>query len=796
MIGTGIGATTTIFSVADHVLLRPLPYLDPDELVTIRKGSSGVPIPDFVDIRDRTRCFESLGGQWDRMQDLTGTGQPERVNVGQLTGDFLHLLGAMPSLGRLFIPADFAPDAGRVAVLSHQFWQRRMGGATEAVGQAITLEGQRYEVVGVVSRDFTQPEALTESNVDVWVPLDLTTPFLLQRTSYLLNVVARLAPALTAAAAQRELDALAAALATEHPDGNRRQDGSPVRFPLRSLHEATVGDVGDTLSLLLGAVGLMLLIACANVANLSLARAADRSREMALRTALGAGRGRIVRLVLMESVVLGLIGGGLGVAIAAIGVKTFAVLNAGGIPRVASVTVDWRVVAFALLLSIAAGVLFGLLPAIRSAESDYSIALKEGSQTSTLSRSGSRTRNTLVVSEIALALVLLVGAGLLFNSFMQLRRVDPGFDTENVLALPLRFGLPFGWGGTRYADADTKAAFAREILAAARAIPGVIEAGGGLSPPFNRVCCWSAGIVRSDEPDDTVESWIRPVTHRYLEAIGARLIAGRTFTAVDDQGERFIAVAERSNELRVTHLSAVVNASLAARLFPNESPLGREIVQGGLRAEVVGVVRDISHLGLDRSGEYDLYVPFLRTGTAFDRLDLAVRYRGSTEVVADALRRAVWNIDPDLPIGTMQTMDQRMSRSLATPRFYSALFASFAILAFLLAASGIYASMAYVVRQRRRELGIRLALGGAPANLVWMVLGRGTLQTAVGLTLGLAGAYALSRLLSGFVFGISTSDPLTFVSASLVLGAVALLACVVPARKAAGADPLEVLRTQ
>lgn len=483
-------------------------------------------------------------------------------------------------------------------------------------------------------------------------------------------------------------------------------------------------------------------------------------------------------------------------AIAVFGVKAFAALNVGGIPRVASVTVDRPVVFFAVGLSVVTGVLFGLLPALRAADSDCSIALKEGSQTTTGGRNRNRTRDALVIAEIGLAMVLLVGAGLLFNSFVQLKRVDPGFDTTNVLTLQIRFGLPFGWGSTRYAEADAKATFTREILAAARAVPGVTEAGGALSSPFNRGCCWVTQIGRSDEPGDTVRSWIRPVTHGYLETLGARLTAGRTFNGLDEQGERLNADARGSAPQKVTYMAAVVNSALAARLWLKEPPLGREIVMGDLRAQVVGVVEGISHHALDRSGEYDLYLPFLRTGTVFDRLDVSVRYRGSTDAVAAALRRAVWTIDPDLPIGTMVTMDQRMSQSLATPRFYSILFASFAMLAFVLAASGIYASMACVVRQRRRELGIRLALGGEPVDLLRMVLGRGAVLAAVGLSLGLTAGLVLSRLLQGFVFGITTTDPLTFVSVSLLLGAVALLASYVPARKAAGADPLEVLRTQ
>jgi putative ABC transport system permease protein len=660
----------------------------------------------------------------------------------------------------------------------------------------LTLEGQPYEVVGVLGENFVEPEALVRGRVDVWVPLDLNTPFLQTRNSYVLRTVARLTPGLSGNSAQEELDALAETLANEHPDDNRRLNGSAVQFPLRTLHEATVRDFGQTLSVLMGAVGLMLLIACANVANLYLARSTERSREMALRTALGAGKGRLLRLLLTESVMLGVVGGVLGVVLAVLGVKAFTVLNAGGLPRVAFVAVDWRVVSFAVVLSILTGILFGLLPALRSARSDFSSALREGAVSTTGTRNRNVTRDSLVVVEIALALVLLVGAGLLFNSFLHLRRVDPGFETENVVTAELRFGLPFGWGSTRYANAEAKAQFTSAVLEATRRIPGVVSVGGSLSSPFSPGCCWSTKVFRSDRAADSVDSWMRPVTHGYLETIGARLITGRMLTASDDQGEPYNADVNAEDDLGESFVSAIVNNTLARHLWPNESPLGGELIGGGLRARVVGVIDDVSQLPLDQMGQYDLYLPFLRTGTAFDRLELAVDYLGCTEIVAAAIRAAVWNIDPDLPVGTMLTMDQRMARSMNTPRFYSILFVVFAGVAFLLAASGIYASMTYVVGQRKRELGIRLALGGRLRNVLRMALGRGAMLTGLGVVIGACGASALFRLLDSLLFGITTTDITTFSSVALLLGVVAMLACYIPARRAACADPLEVLRAE
>lgn len=794
MIGLGIGATTTMFSVVDHVLLRPLPYPASGELVTFGKGGSGMPIPDYVDVRDRTSSFESLGAVWAREQDMTGLGTPERLNVGQLTSEFLPTLGARSTVGRLFVQEDFAPHVARVAVLSQGFWRRRFGGNPTTVGETLTLEGTPYEIVGVLGGGFVEPEALDREAVDVWTPIDLATPFLQTRNSFVLRTVARLANGRTLESAQEELDALAGALAVEHPDDNRRDDGNPVKFSIRSLHEATVRDIGETLSVLMGAVGLMLLIACANVANLFFARTNERAREMAVRSALGAGKLRLLRQVLTESVTLGLGGGILGVLLAVLGVKAFAVLNAGDIPRVAFVAVDWRIVGFAIALSLVTGILFGMLPALHSTNADFSSTLKDGSGSTTGSRTRNMTRDVLVVVEIALALVLLVGAGLMFNSFLHLRRVDPGFNTENVLTAELRFGLPFGWGSTRYGDPEPKALFTNAVLEATRSIPGVLSAGGSLSSPFGPGCCWKSPIVRSDRLADTVDTWIRPVTFGYMETIGARITAGRLFTAGEDRGELFNADVTDGDEESESFVPAIVNSTFATRMWPAESPIGEELIRGNLRARVIGVVEDVSNHSLDQMSEFDLYVPFMRTGTVFDRLDLTVRYTGQTETVAAAIREAVWNIDPDLPVGTMVTMDRRKARSMNSPRFYSILFAVFATLAFLIAAFGIYASMTYVVGQRKRELGIRLALGGEPQTLLRMMMGQGALLAGMGVVIGVGGALALSRLLDSLLFGITTTDPATFVSVAILLSSVAMLACYVPSRKAAAADPLEVLK--
>ncbi len=791
MIGLGIGATTTIFSVVDHVLLRPLPYPETGELVTIGLQGSGMSIPDFMDVRESTDVFTSIGAQWDREQDLLGLGNPERVNVGQLTQDFLPIFGARSAVGRLFTVEDFTPDAPRSVVLSHSFWQRYGNSERSVVGRTIRLDGQTHMIVGVLSADFVEPEALIRDHIDVWVPSNPPQALREQRRNHMMRVVARLEDKSTTRA-QEQLDALALSLAERYPESCRNRDGSPLHFSLTSLHDATTGDIGSTLLLLMGAVGLMLCIACANIANLFLARGTDRAREMALRSALGSSRSGQIKLLLTESAVLGCIGGGLGIALAVCGIKAFTMLAAENIPRLTSIAVDWRIVAFATVLSVITGILFGLLPAFRTVRSGVFATLQKGRATITRTRRGNVLRDALMITEIALALMLLVGAGLLFNSFLRLRQVDPGFDTDSLLTC----GVQFGWGSTRYAEAESKARFTTDVLTEVRSIPGVIAAGGSLSLPFAENHFVFSPFTRNDQPDNSVDIWVRPVTHGYLETLGARVMAGRTFTEDEDRGIPDETGESTRVQGGVITVPALVNETLAHQLWGEESPLGTVLVCPWLRVQVIGVIEDLSHLWLDWQKESNIYVPFLQVGTLFDRLEVLVRYASESVAMADALKEAVWRVDPDLSVSPVRTMNERMSRSMRMPRFYSALFSFFALVAFLLAASGIYASMTYYVRQRNHELGIRLALGGRPQNVVGMILGRCAVLTGVGIGIGLGAALGLSHLLESFVFGITPTDFPTFVSVSLLLCTVALLASYLPARKASGLDPLRILKAE
>jgi putative ABC transport system permease protein len=731
---------------------------------------------------------------WDIDIDLTNDGTPERLDAGQITERFFSILGGMPAAGRLFTPDDFSTGAEKVAVLSYSIWQTRWGRDLGVVGRTITLNGEPTTVVGVLSPVFTSPEALINEEMDIWIPFDLMDSRYQNRRIFILSPVARLKPGVTLAAAQQEMDALAEALAEEYPVGNTDHDGNIQYFPLEELQEATVGDIAHTLYVLLGAVGLMLLIACANVANLFLARGTDREREMAMRSALGASRGRIVGHLLTESVVLALIGGGLGVVLALAGVKAFELYNPGGIPRVSEVSVDWRVLTFAVVLATLTGVLFGILPALQSAKTDVTHALKEGAHSTTTGRRRLALRNGLVVTEIGLALVLLVGAGLLFNSFLRLRGVDPGFDSDDLVVFNLRLGATLNRDGGPYSREGVRLRFAKDLLDGLRAVPGVEQATAAAVMPFRRGrCCWRSRVI---EPatNDSIIAWFHPVTSDYLETLEARLLAGRSITAADNSMELALDPAREQRTV-----PAVLSASLAQRYWPDQQAVGRILDSFSEELAsllVVGVVDNIRHFRLRDPAQYDVYLPYATATPWLPLMSIAVRSTGDRVALEDALRQTVWRLDPDLPVEPSTTMNERLANSVAAPRFYSMLLAAFAGVAFLLAAAGIYGTMLYSVGQRHRELGIRLALGAKARDLVGMVLGKGLVLTTIGIALGVGGALGLSRLLESLVFGITTTDPITITVVAFLLSVVAIGASYLPARKAAHADPLEALRAE
>ncbi len=778
ILAVGIGAATTIFSVVDTVVLRSLPYPEPERLVLFTEGAHN--FPDYNEWSVRLEALSAIAGVWDDRVDLTGNGAPEQVAAARVSTDFFEIFGATPHLGRLFTPDEFTGDP-TVVLLGHGIWQRRWGADPDIVGETIMVHGQPLVVAGIVGPSFQPPEALTDSRVDVWLPLEVDNPeYDGDMGFHVLSVAGRLADGASIEMAQEQLDALTALRAEEFPDYYVRRDGALRTVPLQPLRQATVGSVSSTLYLLLGAVGFMLLIACANVANLFLARGTERGREIALRGALGASRGRIMGQLLTESVAVAVVGGGGGIVVAYLGVDLFAALNPGNIPRLQDVAVDPRVLGFAFLISVGTGILFGMLPALHAARADVNEMLKEGAASVTTGRRGRRTRGALVVAEIALALVLLVGAGLSFRSLVAMVQVDPGFETEQIVDLSVPLGPTF--------TGAQRVAFASRLTERIESLPGTQAVAAGWALPFVRHgrsrCCWTTSVRDKRQPtaDAETESVVHPVTPGYFTMLRAPLRHGRDFVPADNSVEPPVAV---------------INVHAALAVFGTENPIGRTLVLGGSdEVTVIGVAEGVQHFGLSREIDNAVYVPYARFGGGLPMFHVGVRSQADFESVVDAVREAVWALEPDLPIEDIITMRQRVSTSLATPRFFSVLLGVFAVVASLLACGGIYGSMLYSVSQRKREMGIRLALGAAGSNLIRLVLGHGLMLTGIGLSIGVVGALAMSRLMQTLVWGIEPTDAITFVAVTALLAAAALAACFVPAYKASQADPLQTLRAE
>ena len=773
IIGLGIGATTTIYSIVDKVLLRGLPYERADQIVYFEDPSHTV--PEFLDWRDRTTAFASLAGARLMDYDLTADGPPRSLRTALVTRDFFATFTAQPLLGRLFVPDDFATPATAV-VLSFPLWRQRWGADPNLIGRRITLNGKPVVVVGVLDPTFQFPEAVVGTDIDAWMPFDINNSAYHHRGLYIVDVAARLAPGTSLEGAQSQLNTLGEALAEEFPDRYRRPDGTALPATIAPLFDATVSSVADTLYMLLGAVGLMLLIACANVANLFLARGTSRAREIALRAALGAGRRRILAQLLTESVLLSLMGGVAGIGIAWLGLSAFTWFSPGGIPRIADVAMDHRVLGFTIVISLVTGVLFGIVPGLQAAKADVTEVLKDGSGGATTGRAGRRLRDGLVVAELALALVLMAGAGVLFNSFIRLQRVDAGIRTEQLVTIPLALNRQ---------SPDERLRFTSGLVERLYMLPGTQAVGAGVTLPFvftgGDRCCWRIDLHRQpDRSSDPEHPIVHPVTADYFAAIGATLKEGRPFD-------------ERDGALEPTPV--ILNASFARRLFGEESAVG-ELLFGDVGSlSVVGVVNDVRHWGLDEEIDPELYVPY-GAGGAFARLHVALRTTAPFASLPDLIRDAVWSLDPNLPVEGIVTMRDRVAESIGGERFYSALLTVFAAVAIVLAAAGIYSSMLYSVGQRYRELGVRLALGARAGDVVRLIVRKGIVLTGIGVAIGLVGAFALSRTLESLVFGVSAADLPTFAAVSLLLGAVSVIACYLPARRAGKADPIVTLRAE
>jgi putative ABC transport system permease protein len=784
----GIGATTLIFSVADAVLLRPLPYQEPERLVMVgaEYGAGGRLSPtspaDFLDLRDRSTSLRDVAASASATFDLVGEGTPRRFNGARVSADFFRVLGIEPVAGRTFRRDEEIPGNDRVAVISHRAWQDGFAADPAVVGRSVTMNRAPYTIVGVMPADFHPPEGIRyQPAVDVWVPLAFDPERVDRRASHLW-AIGRLADGVSLEGAAAELDALTAAFRREFYDGDER-----FGFRIEPLLRRTVGTIGDSIGLLAGAVALLLVIACANVANLSLARGSDRSQEIAVRAALGAGRGRVMRQLLFESILLALCGGAAGSLIAYAGVALLPRVNPGDLPRAAEVVLDLRVLAFASALSLLTGLVFGIAPALRLSHAELGEVLK-----SRAAQSGRRSdplRGTLVAAQTALALVLLVGAGLLINSFVRLRNVRPGFEPGNLMIMRLYMPpeLPGGsrWDPANDAEWEGWRTFYGELLDSVAALPGVSAAAGTTAPPITGPEIWLSINIEGQPPAPEAEPVIQAdnrVTPGYFETIGAALIRGREFTRADDSGPAH----------------AIVNEAFAQRHWPGEDPIGKRFQYGSQPdpdndyMTVIGVVENTMQAALGSEPQPEFFVPFFQNPLRANTV--VARFEGDGRALATAMREAVWALRPDLPVSVVEPMRDTMAGSIVEQRFYMLLLAAFGVVAVVLAAVGIYGTTACAVAQRTREVGVRMALGARPADALRLVMGSGMTMTAIGIVLGIAGALALSRFIEGFVFGITPTDPATFAAVALLLTLVAALACWLPARRAANLDPAETLR--
>jgi putative ABC transport system permease protein len=771
----GIGANTAIFSVVNAVLLRPLPFADAERIVWLwdtipHLGYAPTSLPEFLDWKEQNRSFEQLAAfQSGNVFLDTGDGT-EDVPVGVVTPQMFSLFGVHPILGRTFTDEETLPGRFRVAVLSHSLWQTRFGSDANISGRTIQLNGRAYTIIGVMPAGFSFPERAT-----LWRPLPID-PSALDRGPHYLNVVGRLKPDVTLAQAQAEMSALAARISQEHPE---KTAGHGMKIV--SLADVVVGDIGLALYVFLGAVGFVLLIACANLANLMLARIGGREREIAVRTALGASRLQIVRQLLTESLLLAVAGGAAGLLLAIWAVSWLVSLSPDTIPRVHEISVDPRVAGFTFLISMAAGVLFGVVPALQASKTDLTDGLKESGRTTPGVRK-QRLRSALVVSEVALSLVLLVGAGLLIRSFAKLNQVDPGFNPEQVLTMGVSL-LP-----NKYPEDQQVAAFYSQVLERSATVPGVISVSATTGLPVSGTDTTDFFAIEGQPPiakeeRPLCEYWV--VTPRYFQSMGIPLLAGRDFSETDTKQSPNVVV---------------INDEFRRRHFGSENPLGHRLQLQGQERDpflIVGVVGDTRNHGLEEQPRAAAYVPFLQDPLSKDlarSLTIVARTKSDPGAVAGSLRAVVTSMDKSVPVYAVKPMTEYLRDSLSRRRFSMVLLSTFSGVALVLAALGIYGVISYGVIQRTHEMGIRMALGAQRRDVLKLVLRQAMIVVLVGVGIGLLGSWALTRLMKSLLFNVSVTDPLTFAGIAVLMILIALLACVIPAMRATKVDPLVALR--
>jgi putative ABC transport system permease protein len=768
----GIGANTAIFSAIDAVLIRPLPYREADRLTVVWEDASfagfpkNTPAPaNFVDWRKQNQVFTDMAALRSAGGNLTGDGPPDFVQGQRVTSSLFRILGVPALIGRTLTDDD--DRAGeRVVILSYRLWQRRYGGDRAIIGRSMLINDEKHTVLGVMPRGFAFPVR----KIEFWTPARMTAAELARRGSHYLTVVARLKPGVTLGRAQRDMNAIAKRLEQEYPDSNRHIGA--VVVPLR---DELVGTYRTGLMALLAGAACVLLIACANVANLLLTRAAGRQREMAVRAALGAGRRRLVRQLVTESVLLSVIGGGLGIALARGGLILLARLVPDRME--ATMALNGSVLLFTAIVSIATGIVFGVFPAMHASRLDLNEALKQGGRGSAGSRSG-LYRDSLVIAEVAIAIVLLAGAGLMTRTLMNMRAVELGFNVDNLLAMRAPLPVP------RYADGNKRQRFYDAVVGRVRALPGVKDAAFANSLPFETTGNTSGFRVegRPKLPNAAYDALYRVGTKDYLRTLGARLIEGRIFGAED-----------RPDSVPVM----VVNETMRREYFDNESPLGHHISVDDKSYTIVGVVAEIRERGIDVGLKPAVYLPVEQNPFAWAAPGrLLVRADHDPLALAGAVRQAIWAEDRDMPVTAIQTMRDLIDDDFASREQQMRLLAAFAALALALAALGIYGVLSFAVAQRNREIGVRVALGATSRNVVGMVAGRGILLIGAGLILGTAISLTATRAMTSMLYGVAANDPRVYAVVALAVVAVALAACAIPASRAASVDPVIALREE
>jgi putative ABC transport system permease protein len=790
VLALGIGANSAIFSVVNAVLLRPLPYEHPERLALVWETNDKIQIGfdllpvsagSFTDWRNQSQSFDDLSLVDGANFNITGSGAPEQISGARVSSSFFKLLGVTPAAGRVFTEDEDRAGANRAVIISHSLWQSRWAGDPEIIGKTLALDGASYTIIGVMPKGFNYPKATDLPSYfqlpprsELWTPMALSSQQMTNRGNHNYGVIGRLKPETTIKQAQAEMTAIAENIAQQYP----QLSGWGAKVV--SLEEQSVGDIRLILLVLLGAVAFVLLIACANVANLLLARASSRQKEIAIRSALGASRMQIIRQLLTESMLLAVAGGGIGILMAVWGIDALLALSPGNLPRLDEVKVDGAAIGFTFAVSLVTGLIFGLAPAAQVSKTNLSEFLKEGARGSTGGARANRVRSLLVVSEIALSLVLLIGAGLMIRSFARLMNVNPGFNPQNVFTMQIF--LP----QSKYSEGRDRAAFFKQVINRVEAIPGVETAGAITHLPLSGMeesGNFSIEGRPSEDPSGgfaTVD--IRAISSNYFRSMGIPILIGRDF-------------AQQDNEQSVP--VAIISESMAARYFAGEDPIGKRIKRGSANsdqawAEIVGIAADVKHSALEKQSRPHLY--FLYLQNPFSYMTIVARSSSSAENLSAAASKAVWDTDKDQPVANIKTMERYLSEAVASRRFNMSLLGVFAGVALILAAVGIYGVMSYSIAQRTHEIGIRIALGAARRDVLRLVVGHAMTLAAAGVCIGLAASFALTRVMSSLLFEVTATDPVTFAAIPLMLAGVALAACLIPARRAMRVDPIVALR--